>query len=185
MLLLITSYVVADDHWAFRPLAPVEVPAIADAGQVNNPVNRFVVAKFEKAWIASFAAVNPAALLRRASFDLIGLPPSPQELVEKVEADPSESTWSKTIDRLLASPHFGERWGRHWLDQAGYVDVMGGDNDAATMKIGENKWLYRDYVVASLNADKPFDQFLTEQLAGDELLTGPPPPALRRKFASG
>ena len=159
----------ADEHWAFRPLAAVAVPTAADTGQADNPIDRFIVAKLAERGLHLSAAVEPAALLRRASFDLVGLPPSPDE-VAAFEADPSEAAWSKTLDRLLASPHFGERWGRHWLDQAGYVDVLGGDNDAGTIKFGENKWLYRDYVVASLNANKPFDQFVTEQLAGDELV---------------
>ncbi|MEX2027855.1 MAG: DUF1549 domain-containing protein, partial [Pirellulaceae bacterium] len=100
---------------------------------------------------------------------MIGLPPSPEE-VDAFVKDPSPQAYESLLDRLLASPYFGERWGRHWLDNAGYTDVYGGDNDAAIIKQGENKWLYRDYVVKSLNTDKPFDRFLTEQLAGDELV---------------
>lgn len=163
------SAVCADDHWAFRALAPIAPPAAAECGNIVNPIDAFVAAKLVQRGLHMSPAAEPAALLRRAYFDLVGLPPSPDE-VEAIEADLSDAAWLKIVDRLLASPHFGERWGRHWLDQAGYVDVLGGDNDAATIKFGENKWLYRDYVVASFNADKPFDRFLTEQLAGDELV---------------
>jgi hypothetical protein len=159
---------VADEHWAFRPLGPVAVPRVADA-QVQGPIDAFVTAKLVERKLRLSRPVEPAARVRRAYFDLTGLPPPPEE-VDAFEDDPSDVAWSRLVERLLASPHFGERWARHWLDQAGYVDVLGGDNDAGTIKFGENKWLYRDYLVDSLNADKPFDQFLTEQLAGDELV---------------
>ncbi|HET6881389.1 MAG TPA: DUF1549 and DUF1553 domain-containing protein [Pirellulales bacterium] len=159
----------ADEHWAFKIIAPLPAPAAVGGDNGENPIDGFIVAKLAERGLRLSAAAEPAALARRAYFDLIGLPPSPEE-VAALEVNSSEAAWLKTIDRLLASPHFGERWGRHWLDQAGYVDVLGGDNDAATVKLGENKWLYRDYVISSLNADKPFDQFLTEQLAGDELV---------------
>ncbi|HWB10352.1 MAG TPA: DUF1549 and DUF1553 domain-containing protein [Pirellulales bacterium] len=159
---------VADDHWAFRPLRQPPVPAPAAAHE-QQPVDAFILARLAERGLHLSPVVEPAALVRRACFDLIGLPPAPDE-VDTFQADPSEAAWSRLVDRLLASPQFGQRWARHWLDQAGYVDVLGGDNDAATIKLGENKWLYRDYVVDSLNADKPFDRFLTEQLAGDELV---------------
>jgi hypothetical protein len=165
---LVAAVAMADDHWAFRPLEKPPVPASAAAQQLE-PVDAFVVARLAERGLKLSPAVEPAALVRRAYFDLTGLPPAPEE-VDTFLADPSETAWSRLVDRLLASPQFGQRWGRHWLDQAGYVDVLGGDNDAATIKLGENKWLYRDYVVDSLNADKPFDHFLAEQLAGDELV---------------
>jgi hypothetical protein len=107
-------------------------------------------------------------LIRRATLDLLGLPPSPEE-VDTFVNDTHVDAYERLIDRLLASPHFGARAGRHWLDGAGYVDVTGGDNDAATVKLGENKWRYRDYVIRAFNDDVPFARFLTEQIAGDEL----------------
>src|SRR5262249_15518497 len=98
-----------------------------------------------------------------------GLPPTPEE-VEAFVRDTRPGAFERVLDRLLASPAFGERWGRHWLDSAGYVDVTGVDNDAGTVKLGEGKHLYRDWVVCALNADMPFAAFVTEQLAGDELI---------------
>jgi hypothetical protein len=163
----VAAAALAQEHWAFRPLQQPPVPASRDA-QRQEPVDAFIAARLAERGLRLSPAVEPAALVRRAYFDLTGLPPAPEE-VDTFQADPSETAWAQLVDRLLASPRFGQRWARHWLDQAGYVDVLGGDNDAGTIKFGENKWLYRDYVVDSLNADKPFDQFLTEQLAGDEL----------------
>src|SRR4029077_7884267 len=106
-------------------------------------------------------------LIRRATFDLTGLPPTPEE-TETFLADKGTDAYNRVIDRLLSAPTYGERWGRHWLDGAGYADTHGGDNDLGTIKENKDIWKYRDYVVRSLNADKPFDQFITEQLAGDE-----------------
>jgi hypothetical protein len=156
-------------HWAFQPLRRPAPPQLEKAPGIANPIDAFLLATLREHRIDFSEEAAPAALLRRVFFDLIGLPPSPEELEEFLH-DPSERAYESVVDRLLASPHFGERWGRHWLDGAGYVDVLGGDNDAAIIKTGENKWLYRDYVVDSLNADKPFARFLTEQIAGDELV---------------
>ena len=110
--------------------------------------------------------------MRRLYLDLIGLPPAPEE-VDAFLADGSPVAYEQLVERLLASPHFGERWGRHWLDEAGYTDTLGGDNDFVTGKqpLGvPGKWKYRDYVIDAINRDKPYDRFLTEQLAGDELV---------------
>ena len=159
----------ADDHWAFQRLSQPAVPQVKEAGRVRTPLDAFILARLEERGLTLSPDAPPHALVRRVYFDLIGLPPSPEE-VEAFAKDPSPQAYERLLDQLLASPHFGERWGRHWLDNAGYTDVYGGDNDAAIIKQGENKWLYRDYVVKSLNADKPFDRFLTEQLAGDELV---------------
>lgn len=167
-VLLSAAAAVADEHWAFKALQRPSAPAVSSA-DVRGPIDAFIVAKLAGRGLCLSHIVEPAALVRRAYFDLVGLPPTAPD-VAAFEADPSDLAWARLVDRLLASPHFGERWARHWLDQVGYVDVLGGDNDAGTIKFGENKWLYRDYVVASLNADKPFDRFLTEQLAGDELV---------------
>ena len=92
------------------------------------------------------------------------------EEVDAFVQDGRPDAYERLVDRLLASPHFGERWGRHWLDGAGFVDIVGCDNDAARIKLGEDNWRYRDYVIRSINEDRPFDRFLTEQLAGDELV---------------
>jgi hypothetical protein len=127
------------------------------------------VARLEERGLELSPDADPQSLVRRVYFDLLGLPPSPEEIDAFVH-DASPQAYERLLDRLLASPHFGERWGRHWLDNAGYADVYGGDNDAGIIKQSENKWLYRDYVIQSLNADKPFNRFLTEQLAGDELV---------------
>ncbi|MDE2755307.1 MAG: DUF1549 domain-containing protein, partial [Acidobacteriota bacterium] len=111
-------------------------------------------------------------LMRRLYLDLTGLPPSPEE-VDAFLADRSPLAYEELVERLLASPHFGERWGRHWLDEAGYTDTLGGDNDfvAGKQPLGvPGKWKYRDYVIGAINRDKPYDRFVTEQLAGDELV---------------
>jgi hypothetical protein len=158
----------ADDHWAFQPLSQPAVPVVKDKSRVRTDIDAFVLARLEERGLGLSPDAEPHALVRRVYFDLVGLPPSPAEIDAYVK-DPSQQGYERLLDQLLASPHFGERWGRQWLDNAGYTDVYGGDNDAAIIKQGENKWLYRDYVVRSLNADKPFDRFLTEQLAGDEL----------------
>ena len=110
-----------------------------------------------------------ATLLRRAFLDLHGLPPSPQDVAE-FAADRVADAFARRVDRLLASPRFGERWGRHWLDVVGYADTVGFDTDANNLILSDGKWKYRDYVIAAFNADKPYDRFLTEQLAGDELV---------------
>ena len=112
---------------------------------------------------------RPAALVRRAYFDLVGLPPEPRDVAEFL-ADPSPNSYERLLDRLLDAPQFGERWGRHWLDEAGYADTYGSDNDAGGLFLGKgDKWRYRDYVIQSLNDDKPYDRFLQEQIAGDVL----------------
>jgi hypothetical protein len=136
------------DHWAFRPLAR---PAAGN-----------------RALRTATTETDRYTLARRLYFDLLGLPPTPAQLVAFVN-DLRPDAYERLVERLLASPHFGERWGRHWLDAAGYVDVVGGDNDAATVKLGQRKWLYRDWVIRAFNDDRPFDQFLIDQIAGDEL----------------
>ena len=135
---------------------------------VRNHIDQFVLAKLEKNGLTYKSTVDRSALVRRAFFDLIGLPPSTDD-IDAFMNDKKPAAYERLLDRLLDSPHFGERWGRYWLDLAGYVDVYGSDNDAAIIKPLEGKWRYRDYVVRSFNADKPFDRFLVEQLAGDEL----------------
>ncbi|MDR3636505.1 MAG: PSD1 and planctomycete cytochrome C domain-containing protein [Isosphaeraceae bacterium] len=154
-------------HWAFQGLARPNAPPVRD--RVRTPVDAFVLAKLEAKGLRYAPDADVLTLVRRAYLDLIGLPPTPEE-VEAFVHDPRPDAYERLVDRLLASPHFGERWGRHWLDGAGFSDILGCDNDAGRIKLGENKWRYRDYVVHALNEDKPFDRFVTEQLAGDELV---------------
>jgi hypothetical protein len=154
------------DHWAFRPLLAAELPRVR--GETRNPVDAFLLAKLERHGLAFSRPADRPTLIRRLYLDLLGLPPVP-EAVDAFAADPRPDAWERLVDRVLSSPHFGERWGRHWLDAAGYVDVYGTDNDAGIIKVLPGRWRYRDYVVRSLNEDKPFDRFLVEQLAGDEV----------------
>jgi hypothetical protein len=151
-------------HWAFRPVRPVAVPRVKDSAWVRNPIDAFVLARLEaRGWKPAPPAARHA-LLRRVYLDLVGLPPTPQE-VNAFLADKSPNAYEKVVDRLLASPHYGERWGRHWLDLARYADTNGYERDADKPSV----WRWRDWVIRSLNADKPYDSFVLEQLAGDEL----------------
>ncbi len=148
--------------WAFQPVANPPLPKGRGHGWVQSPVDAFVLAKLEEKHLKPAPAADRRTLLRRATFDLIGLPPKPVE-IESFLADRSPDAFAKVIDRLLDSPQYGERWGRHWLDVARYADSNGLDENVAF----GNAWRYRDYVVRAFNRDKPFDQFLIEQLAGD------------------
>ena len=154
-------------HWSFRPLTK---PSIAVAGntRARNPIDAFLLGRLKAKGLSFSADADPATLLRRVYLDLLGIPPSPEELVA-FESDHSPDAYERQLDHLFASPHFGERWGRHWLDVAGYVDTIGFDTDATNILLSEGKWRYRDYVIRALNDDKPYDRFLTEQLAGDEI----------------
>ena len=159
--------------WAFQKARRPLTPPVVDAARVRTPVDRFLLARLEQQKLGYSQPAEPRTLVRRLYFDLIGLPPAPAEVEQFLAACAAageDAACDRLVERLLASPHYGERWGRRWLDAAGYVDVNGSDNDAAIIKIAENKWLYRDYVVRAFNDDKPFDRFLTEQLAGDELV---------------
>jgi len=154
--------------WAYQPIDKPQPPTLAPAetAHARTPIDAFVAAKLRERGLEMSPDADRRTLIRRASFDLVGLPPTPQE-VESFVQDPREDAYEQLIDRLLASPHYGERWGRHWLDVAGYAD-SDGDANADTPRPYAYK--YRDYVVASLNDDKPLDQFVVEQLAGDELV---------------
>ncbi|WP_395738830.1 PSD1 and planctomycete cytochrome C domain-containing protein [Prosthecobacter sp.] len=147
-------------HWAFRPIVPPEVPKV----NANNPIDAFITTKLAEKGLTFAAPTDKRTLIRRATFDLTGLPPSLQE-VDAFLADNSPDAFAKVVDRLLRSPQYGEKWGRHWLDVARYSDSNGLDENIA---LG-TAWRYRDYVVQAINADKPFDQFITEQIAGDLL----------------
>ena len=157
------------NFWAFQPLQQNEVPHVSEINRVHTAVDSFVLSKIEENSLTLNEEASRETLAVRAHFDLLGLPPSPEELAEFLN-DNDVSAYERLIDRLFASKHFGERWGRSWLDWAGYVDVYGRDNDFSIIKPLEGRWRYRDYVVRAFNEDKPFDQFLLEQMAGDELV---------------
>jgi cytochrome c553 len=148
--------------WAFRPIRKPAPPSVKNVGWVKSPIDRFILAKLEEKGLTPAPPAERRALLRRVYFDLIGLPPRPEE-VQAFVADRSPDALAKVVDRLLASPHYGERWARHWLDVARYADSNGLDENLAF----GNAWRYRDYVVKSFNQDKPYNQFILEQLAGD------------------
>jgi hypothetical protein len=156
------------DFWSFRPPVRPAVPNVNHAERVRTPIDAFILEKLEAKGLTLAPEAERLTLMRRVYFDLIGLPPSPEE-IEAYLADTRPDAYERLVDKLLASPHHGERWGRHWLDSAGYSDSVGGDNDPGQLFVREGMWRYRDYVVRSLNADKPYDGFLMEQLAGDEM----------------
>jgi len=163
------------DHWAFQPPKAVPPPAVKTTGWTENPVDRFVMAKLEKEGIRPSPEADRDTLLRRVSLDLTGLPPSPAEILA-FRADQAPDAYQKVVTRLLASPHYGERWGRHWLDLARYAD-----SDGYTLDEPRPIWKYRDWVIQSLNRDQPFDQFVIEQIAGDLL----PNPTVEQLIATG
>ena len=151
-------------HWAFQPVRAPAVPAVKRVAWPQSDLDRFVLAKLEAAGLKPAPPADKRTLLRRATFDLTGLPPTPDE-IDAFLKDDSPRAFETVVDRLLASPAYGERWGRHWLDVARYADSNGLDENVAH----GNAWRYRDYVVAAFNADKPYDRFLREQVAGDLL----------------
>lgn len=153
----------ARQHWAFQPLRQVEPPSVKDIAWCRTPIDRFIRAKQEAAGIAPNAPANRRRLIRRAYFDLIGLPPTPEE-VEAFVHDASPDAWVKVIDRLLKSPHYGERWGRHWLDLARFAESHGFEHDYDR----PTAYHYRDFVIRAFNDDLPYDTFVKWQLAGDE-----------------
>jgi len=156
-------------HWAFQPIRRPGVPRVRSTRQVRTPVDRFLLAPLESERLGFAPPASPEALIRRVTFDLTGLPPTPEEVAAFV-ADPSDEAYERVVDRLLASTAYGERWARHWLDVAGYADSNGGAEADSERPWA---WRYRDYVIRALNSDKPFDVFITEQLAGDELVAQP------------
>jgi len=188
------------DWWSLKPLVRPAVPAVANRQwPVANPIDAFVHAKLAEKHLAPSPEAEPRVLIRRLYFDLLGLPPSPEE-VEAFEkacgvrsgdfgigkgARPADSALriphsalERMVDKLLASPHYGERWARHWLDIAHYADTHGFERD----QLRPNAWRYRDYVIAAFNADKPYDQFLREQIAGDLLVTAAQPSTLNSQL---
>ncbi|MFQ3652400.1 MAG: DUF1549 domain-containing protein, partial [Gemmataceae bacterium] len=159
-------------HWAFQPVKPPEVPAVREVAWPRNPIDRFILARLERHHLRPSPPADSLTLLRRVTLDLTGLPPTPEEIVD-FETNPD---YDRVVERLLASPAYGERWGRIWLDAARYADSNGYSIDAA-----RSIWKYRDYVIDALNRDVPFDQFTVEQLAGDLL----PGATLEQRIATG
>ncbi|MGV3723346.1 MAG: PSD1 and planctomycete cytochrome C domain-containing protein [Actinomycetota bacterium] len=157
------------EHWSFRPVRRPAVPKVNNAARVRSPIDAFVIAKLEAHGLALSPEADRPTLVRRLHLDLIGLPPTPAE-VDAFVADRAPDAYEKLVDRLLASPHFGERWGRHWLDLARFAESDGYEND----RIRGDAWRYRDWVVDAVNRDLPFNQFTVDQLAGD-LVAKPTP----------
>jgi hypothetical protein len=157
-----------EKYWAFVPTAQPAIPAVKNRAWVRNPVDAFLLAGLEAKGLTPAKPADKRTLLRRATYDLTGLPPTPAEL-QAFLGDSSEDSYAKVIDRLLGSPRYGERWGRHWLDVARYADSNGLDENL----VYKNAFRYRDYVIAAFNADKPYNRFVQEQIAGDLLPDGP------------
>ena len=168
----------ASSHWAFQPLRQVALPDLASAEQALTAVNTFINARLAEQGLSPGPPADRAALLRRVTLGLVGRPPTPQELSAFL-SDTSHLAYERTVERLLASPQYGERWGKYWLDAAGYADSNGYFNADS-----DRPWAYRyrDYVITAWNRDKSYDRFVREQLAGDELAQ---PGIPRRHGSSG
>ncbi len=178
----------AKEHWAFKPVKRVAVPDLSNLGKgekekggkgespsapsplftSSNPIDAFIIVKLRENGMTMSQAADKRTLIRRATFDLVGLPPSPEEVKAFVD-DTSTNAFAKIVDRLLASPHYGERWGRYWLDTARYSDTKGDVKKNQESPLYPFAWTYRDYVIRSFNEDKPFNRFLMEQIAADKM----------------
>jgi hypothetical protein len=165
-----------EKHWSFQPLQRVDAPTVDNESWPRNEIDRFILSRLEQQTIRPSKEADRTTLIRRLSLDLLGLPPSVDD-VARFEADGRPDAYERLVDELLASPHFGERWGRHWLDLARYADSDGYLGD----KLRPYAWKYRDWVINAVNNDLPFDQFTIEQLAGDLL----PDPTMEQKIATG
>jgi hypothetical protein len=163
-----------EHHWAWYPIQPGPVPSVQDTNWAASEVDRYILSRLEQNHLKPAVPAEKRILIRRLFFDLVGLPPSASE-VEAFLNDSSPTAYERVVDHLLASPHFGERWARHWLDLVRYADTLGHEFDYPIV----NAWRYRDYVIRAFNVDLPYDQFVTEQIAGD-LLEHP-----RRNTAEG
>ncbi|HJT75619.1 MAG TPA: PSD1 and planctomycete cytochrome C domain-containing protein, partial [Gemmataceae bacterium] len=150
-------------HWAFHAPVRPPLPPVKNAGWVRNPIDRFVLARLEKEGLAPSPEADRVTLIRRLSLDLIGLPPTPRE-VDAFLADTKDGAYERLVERLLASPHYGEKWARHWLDAARYADSDGFEKDKS-----RQVWFYRDWVINAFNRDLPYNEFIIEQIAGDQL----------------
>src|SRR5688572_14677393 len=158
------SWAAASEHWSLKPLAPVKPPMVQQSDWSKTPIDQFILGKLEEREMHPSPPADKGTLLRRAYFDLIGLPPTPEQR-NAFLADPSPDGFEKVVDELLERPEYGERWARHWLDVAHYAETHGHDQDRPRT----NAWPYRDYVIGSFNSDKPYARFVQEQIAGDYL----------------
>jgi len=154
----------AGSHWAWSPPSRPAVPLVRDRSWARGPIDLFLLERLEEKGIPPAPEASREELIRRVTFDLTGLPPEPSE-IDAFVLDPADDAWERVVDRLLASPRHGERWGRHWLDLARFAESNGFEQD----ELRPDAWRYRDYVIRSFNADKPYDRFVAEQIAGDEL----------------
>nr|MBA3484993.1 DUF1549 domain-containing protein [Pirellulales bacterium] len=160
------------DWWAWKPLSRPDVPVVdgvSPAPRVANSIDKFIVAKMQAQGLRQAPGADRRTLIRRVYFDLTGLPPSPEEVDDFVDDDDPQA-YERLVDRLLASPRYGERWARHWMDAAHFAETHGHDQD----RIREHSWPYRDYAIAAFNADKPYSRFIQEQVAGDALFPEDP-----------
>jgi len=157
------------NYWAFQKIVKPNVPSVKAKASVRTPIDAFLLAKLEEKNLQPNPPADKLTLIRRAYFDLIGLPPTPEQ-VQAFLSDTSPQAFEKVVDQLLASPHYGERWGRHWLDLARYADTQGFKADETR----PNVWRYRDYVIDAFNQDRPYDRFMKDQIAGDELYPADP-----------
>src|SRR5579872_2055721 len=152
------------EHWAFRPLARPAIPAVKDGQWCRTPIDRFILAKLESAGLAPLPRADRRTLIRRVTFDLSGLPPTPAD-IDAFVGDPAPEAYERLIDQLLESPVYGQRWAQHWLDLVRFAETDGFEHDLERPQA----WRYRDWVIDAFNADMPYDQFVQWQLAGDEL----------------
>jgi len=165
------------DHWAFRPLTRPETPRVANEAQVRNDIDRFILQRLETADLTLAPEASRETLIRRLSFDLTGLPPTPKE-IDAFLADKSPDAYERLVDRLLDSKAYGERWAQHWLDVARFAESDGFEHD----KVRKEAWRYRDWVIRAFNEDMPYDQFIRWQIAGDELAPDNPDARLATGF---
>ena len=166
-----------NDWWSLRAPVDPKLPDVKDAGWAVNPIDRFVLAKLEAAGLRPSAPAEKRTLIRRVTFDLTGLPPTPEE-VEQFAADSSPNAYAKLVDRLLASPAYGQRWARHWLDVVRFGESQGFERD----QLRPNAWRYRDWVIDAFNADMPYDQFVRLQIAGDVIAPDDAPSVIATGF---
>ncbi len=166
------------EHWAFQPLSDPTPPAVQHENWSSNAIDRFILAKLEKKGLIPTPAADRVTLIRRVTLDLIGVPPTPEE-VDAFLADERPDAYEQLVDRLLASPHYGERWAQHWLDLARYAETDGFEHDVSR----PTAWKYRDWVIQALNADLPYDEFVRQQIAGDVLQPDDDTAAIATGFA--